>query len=199
MDWLNEERLEHSQAESKKCGRACKGAHILFTSQWGRERERERKTERERLNFYACKGAHTLFTGQRERERERGREKEGGRERCRLYYFLFLKGMTGALTTFSYIVNIIIMQTDWLTEWGMLRVRAWFMLARVHTQSSCTSLRSPESAGLLYACIMDKPGNTKGGRITIPLTSCLTGLEKSILQIKTKIVSCHTADSKPDK
>jgi hypothetical protein len=28
------------------------------------------------------------------------------------------------------------------------------------------------------------------------LTSCLTGLDKSVLQIKTKIVSCHTADSK---
>jgi len=41
-------------------------------------------------------------------------------------------------------------------------------------------------------------GNTKGGSITVPLTSCLTGLDKSILQI-TKIVSCHTADSKPVK
>jgi hypothetical protein len=42
-------------------------------------------------------------------------------------------------------------------------------------------------------------GNTKGGSITVPLTSCLTGLDKSVLQIKTKIVTCHTADSKPVK
>ncbi len=42
-------------------------------------------------------------------------------------------------------------------------------------------------------------GNTKGGSITVPLTSCLTGLYKSVLQIKTKIVSSHTADSKPVK
>ncbi len=42
-------------------------------------------------------------------------------------------------------------------------------------------------------------GNTKGGGITVPFTSCLTGLDKSALQIKTKIVSCHTADSKPVK
>ncbi len=54
-------------------------------------------------------------------------------------------------------------------------------------------------------------GNTKGGSITVPLTSCLTSLDKpvltscltsldkSVLQIKTKIVSCHTADSKPFK
>jgi hypothetical protein len=28
------------------------------------------------------------------------------------------------------------------------------------------------------------------------LTSCLTGLDQFVLQIKTKIVSCHTADSK---
>jgi hypothetical protein len=45
----------------------------------------------------------------------------------------------------------------------------------------------------------NKPGNTKGGSITVPLASCLTGLGKSVLQIKTKIVSCHTADSKPVK
>jgi hypothetical protein len=39
-------------------------------------------------------------------------------------------------------------------------------------------------------------GNTKGGSIIVPLTSCLTGLDLSVLQIKTKIVSCHTADFK---
>jgi hypothetical protein len=43
------------------------------------------------------------------------------------------------------------------------------------------------------------PGNTKGGSITVPLTSCLTGLDSSVLQIKTKFVSGHTADSKPVK
>jgi hypothetical protein len=37
-------------------------------------------------------------------------------------------------------------------------------------------------------------GNTNGGSITVQLTSCLTGL-----QIKAKIVSSHTADSKPVK
>ncbi len=42
-------------------------------------------------------------------------------------------------------------------------------------------------------------GNTKGGSITVPLTSFLTGLEQSVLQIKTKIVSCHTADSESVK
>jgi len=44
-----------------------------------------------------------------------------------------------------------------------------------------------------------KAGNTKGGCITVPLTSCLTSLDWSVLQIKTKIVTCHTADSKPVK
>jgi len=49
-----------------------------------------------------CKGAYTLFTGQREREREgeRKRERESQRER----EYLFLKGMTGALAPFSYLV-----------------------------------------------------------------------------------------------
>ncbi len=46
---------------------------------------------------------------------------------------------------------------------------------------------------------MPNPGNTKGGSITVPLTSCFTGLDWSVLQIKTNIVSCHTADSKPVK
>ncbi len=45
----------------------------------------------------------------------------------------------------------------------------------------------------LHKC--HQPGNTKG----VPLTSCLTGLDQSVLQIKTKNVSCHTADSKPIK
>ncbi len=43
------------------------------------------------------------------------------------------------------------------------------------------------------------PGNTKGGSITVLLTSSLTGLDWSVLQSKTKIVSCHTVDSKPVK
>ena len=42
-------------------------------------------------------------------------------------------------------------------------------------------------------------GNTKGESITVPLTSCLPSLDQSFLQIKTRIVSCHTADSKPAK
>jgi hypothetical protein len=46
---------------------------------------------------------------------------------------------------------------------------------------------------------MDKSRNTKGGSITVPLTSCLTGLDQPVLQIKTKIVRSHTADSKPVK
>jgi hypothetical protein len=39
----------------------------------------------------------------------------------------------------------------------------------------------------------------KWGSIIVPLTSCLTRLYLSVLQIKTKIVSCHTANSKPVK
>jgi hypothetical protein len=42
-------------------------------------------------------------------------------------------------------------------------------------------------------------GNTKGGSITVQLASCLTCLDLSVLQIKTKIVGCHTTDSKPVK
>jgi hypothetical protein len=38
-----------------------------------------------------------------------------------------------------------------------------------------------------------------GGSITVLLTSCLTCSDQPVLQIKAKIVSCHTADSKPVK
>ncbi len=44
-----------------------------------------------------------------------------------------------------------------------------------------------------------RTGNTKGESITVLLTSCLTGLDWPVLQIKTTIVSCHTADCKPVK
>jgi hypothetical protein len=52
---------------------------------------------------------------------------------------------------------------------------------------------------LFDSTLMVEPENTKRGSITVPLTSCLTGLNSSVLQIKTKIVSCHTANSKPVK
>jgi hypothetical protein len=47
--------------------------------------------------------------------------------------------------------------------------------------------------------MLGKPGNTKGLSINVPLTACLTGLDYPVLQIKTKIVSCHTAYFKPVK
>jgi len=43
------------------------------------------------------------------------------------------------------------------------------------------------------------PGDTEGESISVQLTSCLTGLDYSVWKIKTKIFSCHTADSKPVK
>ncbi len=75
--------------------------------------------------LYACKGEHTPFTGQRERERERERDKERQRKRDRegekereremqnmviefislLLTMAALKGMTGALAPFSYLVT----------------------------------------------------------------------------------------------
>ncbi len=41
--------------------------------------------------------------------------------------------------------------------------------------------------------LITNPRNTTGGSITVTLTSCLTGLDQSFLQIKTKIVSSHIA------
>jgi hypothetical protein len=55
------------------------------------------------------------------------------------------------------------------------------------------------AAGSTHRHLSNVAGNTKGGSITVLLTSCLTGLDYSVLQMKTKIVSSHTADSKPVK
>jgi hypothetical protein len=44
-----------------------------------------------------------------------------------------------------------------------------------------------------------RAGNTKGGSATVLLTSSLTGLDYSVLKIKTRIVSRHRADSNPVK
>jgi hypothetical protein len=36
------------------------------------------------------------------------------------------------------------------------------------------------------------PGNTKGGSITVPLTSCLTGLESAVWQLTFLVFICKT-------
>jgi hypothetical protein len=41
-------------------------------------------------------------------------------------------------------------------------------------------------------------GNTKGGSIAVQFASYLTGLDLSVLEIKTKIVSCHTVRVKQE-
>ncbi len=51
----------------------------------------------------------------------------------------------------------------------------------------------------MLAFIIPRPGNPKGGSVTVPLTSCLSGVDQLVLQIKTKIASCHATDSKPVK
>jgi hypothetical protein len=54
--------------------------------------------------------------------------------------------------------------------------------------------------GLMWLAVVNTAArNTSGGSITVLLTSCLTGLDKSVLQMKTKIISSHAADSKPVK
>ncbi len=70
-----------------------------------------------------------------------------------------------------------------------------------HPRSTQASQCSIPGAKLLklFSPSIEQPGNTKGGSITVQLTSCLTGLDLFVLQIKTKIVSSHTTDSKPVK
>ncbi len=46
---------------------------------------------------------------------------------------------------------------------------------------------------------MFEAGNTKGGSIAVPLTSCLTGLQSEVLQIIIFVFICKTDYSKPVK
>jgi hypothetical protein len=72
-------------------------ARVRIPSSLVRERERERERWRERERERG-----------RERERKREREREKEREICRIcpeLLFFFLKGMTGALAPFGYLVQ----------------------------------------------------------------------------------------------
>jgi hypothetical protein len=39
---------------------------------------------------------------------------------------------------------------------------------------------------------LPRPGNTKGGSITVPLTSCLTGLESAVCLLTIFVFICKT-------
>ncbi len=53
------------------------------------------------------------------------------------------------------------------------------------------------SLGVAELHLSSQAGNTKRRSITVPLSSCLTGF--GLVCFAKKIVSCHTADSKPVK
>jgi hypothetical protein len=45
---------------------------------------------------------------------------------------------------------------------------------------------------LRVICGLVKPGNTKGGSITVPLTYCLTGLESAVSLLTIFVFICKT-------
>ncbi len=92
----------HTQAESASVLARVRTPSLLARERelW-REREIVRERERKREGVREKEGV-----SERERGSEWERKREGGRERekCRIWLILFLKGMTGALTPFSYLV-----------------------------------------------------------------------------------------------
>ncbi len=73
----------------------------------------------------------------------------------------------------------------------------WPLTFPINTSSDLARIQAESNIfGKARACPSALPGNTKGGSITVPLTSCLTCLDKSVLQIRIKMISSHTADSK---
>jgi hypothetical protein len=56
------------------------------------------------------------------------------------------------------------------------------------TTSSGSGMDTPDNQVIKFTLLglkslMDKAGNSKGGSITVPLTSCLTGLESAVSQL----------------
>ncbi len=74
----------------------------------------------------------------------------------------------------------------------------WYSLAGP-IEICATDTAKREILNLFHTDPTMQQGILKEGSIPVPLTSCLTYLDYSVLEIKTKIVSCHTADSKPVK
>ncbi len=73
------------------------------------------------------------------------------------------------------------------------------MAALILFKSQCLLLFVKNCWLLRNATTYTWTGNAEGGSIPLLLTSRLTGLGQSVLQTKTKNLSCHTADSKPVK
>jgi hypothetical protein len=78
-----------------------------------------------------------------------------------------------------------------LSEVDLLNIQVRQSVAKFK-DINAMSLATPKEANKY------EPGNTKG-EVSIPLTSCLTGFDWPVMQIKTKIISSNTADSKPGK
>ncbi len=55
------------------------------------------------------------------------------------------------------------------------------------------------SKNIFWSWLWVRPGNTKGGSITVPLTSCLTGLESAVWQLTIFLFICKTDESKAVK
>ncbi len=54
----------------------------------------------------------------------------------------------------------------------------------LYAERNCAMLSVVVLSALLWPpCLMKWSGNTKGGRITVPLTSCWTGLESAVWQL----------------
>ncbi len=109
------------------------------------------------------------------------------------FYYYFRYSLIFKILISNYVVNSKI-KLIFLT---LLWCQSLVVASKIFIQPKQGRQAMPMSSLSTLLCL--RPGNTKGGSITVPLTSCLTGLDQSVLQIKSKIVSCHTANSKPVK
>ncbi len=78
------------------------------------------------------------------------------------------------------------------TFWGILFKDTWTMSLQYHHCHKCHSSTCPNQIAILISGKTSTSGNTKGGSITVSLTSCLTGLESAVRQLTISVFICKT-------
>jgi hypothetical protein len=73
--------------------------------------------------------------------------------------------------------------SDWEGKLSTVNLHHWQTWANRAKSGLCFQLYK-------VPCVCHEPGNTKGGSITVPLTSCLTGLESAVWQMTIFVFIC---------
>ncbi len=127
------------------------------------------------------------------------------------YTTLSWKGLPGPICESEmWSIGTLVLERQWQTKRDLLDFHLDFPVKLPQLQLRDGPERPDSAAGSilkLFSLSLMKgqktrsvhPGNTKGGNITVPLTSCLTGLESAVCQLTIFVFICRTDYTKPVK